>query len=105
MTSSGTAKSLWPDMDSFTYHWHQVHASQLNDDWTDLALNNGVTIDDLSWALLGIDLQESPLPRAREALKAIPKVMLAKRDGHMTRSMRVLGLSIAPLLHCVGLYQ
>ena len=82
MTSSGTAKSLWPDMDSFTYHWHQVHASQLNDDWTDLALNNGVTIDDLSWALLGIDLQESPLPRAREALKAIPKVMPAKRDGH-----------------------
>ena len=47
MTSSGTAKSLWPDMSSFTFHWHQVHASQLNDDWTDLALYNGVTIDDL----------------------------------------------------------
>ena len=60
MTSSGTAKSLWPDMSSFTFHWHQVHASQLNDDWTDLALYSGVTIDDLSWALLGLDLQDSP---------------------------------------------
>ena len=82
MTSSGTAKSLWPDMCSFTFHWHQVHASQLNDEWTDLALYNGVTIDDLSWALLGLDLQDSPLPRARDALKTIPKVMPAKRDGH-----------------------
>ena len=82
MTSSGTAKSLWPDMNSFTYHWHQAHASQLQDDWTELALQHGVTIDDLSWALLGLDLLESPLPRAREALKAIPKVMPPKRDGH-----------------------
>ena len=32
--------------------------------------------------LLGLDLLESPLPRAREALKAIPKVMPPKRDGH-----------------------
>ena len=36
----------------------------------------------MSWALLGVDLLESPLPTAREAIKAIPKVMPAKRDGH-----------------------
>ena len=36
----------------------------------------------MAWALLGLDLLESPLPRAREALKAIPKVVPSKRDGH-----------------------
>ena len=85
ITTGGTAKSLWPDMDSFTYHWHQVHASQLQTDWTELALQFGLTIDDLSWALLALDLLESPLPCARETLKAIPKVMPPKRDGHNKR--------------------
>ena len=85
VTTGGAVKSLWPDMDVFTYHWHQVHASQLQTDWTELALQFGLTIADLSWALLGLDLLESPLPGAREALKAIPKVMPPKRDGHNER--------------------
>ena len=37
VTTGGTAKSLWPDMDAFTYHWHQVHALPLQSDWTELA--------------------------------------------------------------------
>ena len=69
-------------MDAFTYHWHQAHAFPLQSQWTELALQADLSIRDLSWALLGLDTLESRLPRAREVLKAILKVMSSKRDGH-----------------------
>ena len=78
----GEAKSLWPDMFSFTQHWHVEHASTLNTDWTTLALYGGVTVQDLAWELLGVDLEETPLPRSAAALPTIPKVMPQKRAGH-----------------------
>ena len=68
-TTGSTAKSLWPDMVAYTHHWHQAHASPFQSDWTDLALQAGLSIDGLSWALLGLDILEVPLPCAREALK------------------------------------
>ena len=78
----GEVKSLWQDMHSFTQHWHVDHASTLNTDWTTLALYGGVTIQDLAWEILGVDLEETPLPRHAAALPVIPKVMPHKRAGH-----------------------
>ena len=78
----GEVKSLWPDMFSFTQHWHVEHASTLNTDWTTLALYGGVTVQDLAWEILGVNLEETPLPRAAAALPVIPKVMPQKRAGH-----------------------
>ena len=76
---------MWPDMFTFTQHWHVEHASDLNTEWTTLALYGGVTIPDLAWELLGIDLEETPLPRSKEALPTLPKVMPNKRSGHNPR--------------------
>ena len=47
-----------------------------------LALYGGVTIQDLAWEILGVDLEETPLPRSAAALPVIPKVMPHKRAGH-----------------------
>ena len=58
----GEVKPLWPDMFSFTQHWHVEHASTLQTDWTTLALHGGVTVQDLAWEVLGVDLEETPLP-------------------------------------------
>ena len=81
----GEVKTLWPDMFTFTQHWHVEHASDLNTEWTTLALYGGVTIPDMAWELLGIDLEETPLPRSTEALPTLPKVMPNKRSGHNPR--------------------
>ena len=81
----GEVKTLWPDMFTFTQHWHVEHASDLNTEWTTLALYGGVTIPDLAWELLGIDLEESPLPRSPEALPTLPKVFPHKQSGHNPR--------------------
>ena len=81
----GEVKTLWPDMFTFTQHWHVEHASDLNTEWTTLALYGGVSIPDLAWELLGIDLEESPLPRSAEALPTLPKVMPHKKSGHNPR--------------------
>ena len=78
----GEVKSLWPDMFSFTQHWHVEHASDLQTEWTTLALYGGVTLQDLAWEILGVDLEETPLPRATAALPTIPKVMPNKKGGH-----------------------
>ena len=50
-----------------------------------MALYGGVTIPDLAWELLGIDLEETPLPRAVEALPTLPKMMPHKASGHNPR--------------------
>ena len=55
----GEVKTLWPDMFSFTQHWHVEHASTLNTDWATLALYGGVTVQDLAWEILGVDLEET----------------------------------------------
>ena len=78
----GEIKSLWPDMFSFTQHWHVEHVSDLQTEWTTLALYGGATLQDLAWEILGVDLEETPLPRATAALPAIPKVMPNKKGGH-----------------------
>ena len=69
-------------MFSFTQYWHVEHASTLNKDWTTLALYGDVTVQDLAWEILGVNLEETPLPRAAAALPVIPKVMPQKRGGH-----------------------
>ena len=78
----GEVKSLWPDMFSFKQHWHVEHASALQTEWTTLALYGGVTVEDLAWEILGVDLEDTPLPLALAALPTIPKVMPHKRGGH-----------------------
>ena len=74
-SDEGEVKSLWPSMTSFTNHWHIEHASALQTEWMTLALWGNVSIQDLAWEILGVDLEETPLPRAPAALPTIPKVM------------------------------
>ena len=85
----GEVKSLWEDMHSFTQHWHVDHASTLNTDWTTLALYGGITIQDLAWEILGVDLEEMPLPRHAAALRVIPKVMPHKRGRSQSKDLRL----------------
>ena len=61
------------------------HASALQTEWTTLALWGHITIQDLAWEILGVDLEETPLPRARAALPTIPRVVPEKRGGHNPR--------------------
>ena len=49
-------KSLWPSFTAFSWHWNLTHARQLHKDWLSLALRGGVTLQDLAWSLLGVDL-------------------------------------------------
>ena len=100
----GEVKSLWPDMFSFTQHWHLEHASTLNTDWTTLALYGGVTVQDLAWEILGVDLEETPLPRAAAALPVIPKVMPQKGLATTRRFTATLGMFSSPLCHFTVLY-
>ena len=95
----GEVKSLWPDMFSFTQHWHVEHASALQTEWTTLALYGSVTVQDLAWDILGVDLEETPLPRATAALPTIPKVMPQKRVAITQRSMAHHGMCISQLYH------
>ena len=44
-----------------------------------------VTIEELAWELLGVDLEESPLPRASARLPTIPRVMPDEARGHNPR--------------------
>ena len=69
-TAGGEIKGLWPTMLAFTWHWHLTHPSAVQSEWTRLARE-----------FLGIDLNESPLPRAQAALSAIPRLMLDKTEG------------------------
>ena len=39
-------------------------------------------MQDLAWEILGVDPEETPLPRSTAALPTIPKVMPQKRGGH-----------------------
>ena len=72
-------------MDYFTQHWHVSHASALQTEWTTLALWGNISIEDLAWEILGVDVEESPLPRAVAALPTIPRVTPDKRGGHNPR--------------------
>ena len=84
-TDDGEVKSLWPSMTSFTNHWHIEHASALQTEWTTLALWGNISIQDLAWEILGVDLEETPLPRAPAARPTIPKVLPERRGGHNPR--------------------
>ena len=84
-TNDGEVKSLWPSMTSLTNHWHIEHASALQTEWTTLALWGNISIQDLAWEILGVDLEETPFPRAPAALPTIPKVMPERRGGHNPR--------------------
>ena len=84
-TDDGEVKSLWPSMTSFTHHWHVEHASAFQTEWTTLALYGDVSLQDLAWEILGVDLEETPLPRAPAALPTLPKVMPNRRGGHNPR--------------------
>ena len=72
-------------MAAFTWHWHHTRASALQTEWATLALWDGITIEDLAWELLGVDLDESPVPRAPAASPTIHRVTPEKREGHNPR--------------------
>ena len=85
-SAEGEIKSLRPSMDFFTQHWHVSHASALQTEWTTLALWGSISIEDLAWEIVGVDLEESPIPRAAAALPTIPRVMPERRGGHNPRT-------------------
>ena len=44
-----------------------------------------ISIQDLAWEILGVDLEDTPLPRAPAALPTLPKVMPDRRGGQNPR--------------------
>ena len=69
----GEVKTLWPDMFTFTQHWHVEHASDLNTEWTTLALYGGVTIPDLAWELLALIWRKRLCQEQRRLYRLYPK--------------------------------
>ena len=78
----GSVKSLWPSFTAFSWHWNLTHARQLHKDWVSLALRGGVTLQDLAWSLLGIDLEDTPLPYHPDALRYLPRTLPPREQGH-----------------------
>ena len=78
----GSVKSLWPSFTAFSWHWNLTHARQLHKDWLSLALRGGVTLQDLAWSLLGIDLDDTPLPYHPDALRYLPRALPSREQGH-----------------------
>ena len=75
-------KSLWPSFTDFSWHWNLTHARQLHKDWLSLALRGGVTLQDLAWSLLGVDLEDTPLPYHPDALRCLPRTLPSREQGH-----------------------
>ena len=78
----GSVKSLWPSFTAFSWHWNLTHARQLHKDWVSLALRGGVTLQDLAWSLLGVDLEDTPLPYHPDALRYLPRTLPPREQGH-----------------------
>ena len=78
----GSVKSLWPSFTAFSWHWNLTHARQLHKDWVSLALRGGVTLQDLAWSLLGVDLDDTPLPYHPDALRYLPRTLPPREQGH-----------------------
>ena len=78
----GSVKSLWPSFTSYSWHWNLTHARQLYKDWVSLALHGGVTLHDLAWSLLGVDLDDTPLPYHKDALRHLPRTLPPREQGH-----------------------
>ena len=77
----GSVKSLWPSFTAFSWHWNLTHARQLHKDWVSLALHGGVTMEDLAWSLLGVDLEDTPLPYHKDALRYLPRTLPPREKG------------------------
>ena len=78
----GSVKSLWPSFTSCSWHWDLTHARQLLKDWISLVLHGGMTLQDLAWSLLGVDLDDAPLPYHKDALRYLPRTLPPREQGH-----------------------
>ena len=78
----GSAKSLSPSFASYSWHWNLTHARQLHKDWLSLALHGGVTLQNLAWSLLGVGLDDTPLPYHKDALRHLPRTLPPCKQGH-----------------------
>ena len=54
---------------------------QLHKDWVSLALRGGVTLQDLAWSLLEVDLEDTPLPYHSDALRYLPRTLPSREQG------------------------
>ena len=77
----GSAKSLWPSLLPSPGIGNLTHARQLHKDWVSLALHGGVTMEDLAWSLLGVDLEDTPLPYHKDALCYLPRTLPPREKG------------------------
>ena len=109
----GSAKNLWPSFTSYSWHWNLTHARQVHKDWISLALHGGVTLQDLAWSLLGVDLDGTPLPYHKDALRHLPRTLPPREQGHSpkiyghhgTLSIHLLLLIVPCLLVLHTLHQ
>ena len=74
-------------MTSFANHWHieQSSALQSSNGMDDSRTLGQHLYPGSRMGILGVDLEETPLPRAPAALPTIPKVMPERRGGHNPR--------------------
>ena len=85
-TANGShMKSLWPSLEKCIWHWYAAHHTEWTDAWDSVAIYIDFTCGDLAFALLGVALQECPLPFSAEARKVLPESLPWKQGGHNPR--------------------
>ena len=62
----------WPTPEAQCCHWWSEHATDKDWTWIHEAVRLGVSVHDLAWHLLWVDLDESPLPSSERALPLLP---------------------------------
>ena len=71
-----------PSLDDFLYHWYNKHSKDIHYRWTTIALDLGISREELASACLSVNLDTCPLPSSAVGLLTVPKSLPDRRDGH-----------------------
>ena len=66
-------KTVWHTLDDFLYHWYNKHSKDIHYRWTTIALELGISREELASACLSVNLDSCPLPSSDVGLQTVPK--------------------------------
>ena len=66
-------KTVWHTLDDFLYHWYNKHSKDIHYRWTTIALELGISREELASACLSVNLDSCPLPSSDVGLQIVPK--------------------------------
>ena len=75
-------KIVWHSLDDFLYHWYSKHTKDIHYHWTTIALELGMSREELASSCLSVHLESCPLPFSAVGLQTVPKSLPDRWDGH-----------------------